>query len=539
MPTHTIPLAQTATARGWVKSTGTSAKDAQVINGFFEVSTNPLIGTKTVYVTKRAGSSIRQSSVGGGPIVAKYYGTDLGPLYITSTGDVVNDGGDDLGNVGGHPQEITNYILADAIISDVEVVAFNTDTNGWYLYSDAITDNFPTFSASLTSGQATIVGIASTTGIYSGQAVSGSGVPASTLVSDILSSSTVLLSANATESGTKTITKEAVAKITDAQYPSPVGGIVTMDGYFFAAALGSIYQSAINDPSSWATADVIGADYSSDRIAFLFRVGQYVVAAGNGGTIQYFYNNGNSTGTVLSRADHLNLTGLYLECQPVPFGDAQYLIASPIGSISQRGLYRLTGVNTFTRVSDDVWSSIISDVVIARIGTAHIGTKDIVLIHSDSDNPCIAYDPSTGGFSFVQTPTSITSAHSLSFAFTRASSTNALAWATGNTWTDDDSANYTLTIQTDQQDPAQGHSVTDTWIDLLADIESTGTATISVSDDDYQNWTTKGTFDMTKNKKRVHALGFHDGPRAYRLQHSANTGFRGQVLRVNVDPSSL
>lgn len=537
MPIHTIPLAQTATARGWAKSVGTSAKDAQVINGFFEVSANTLIGTKAVYVSKRAGSSVQQSGVGTGVIVAKYYGSELGSLFITSTGDVVDNAGSDLGNVGGHPQTVTNDVIADAIISDVEVVAFNTNTNGWYLYSDAVTDNFPSFSASLTSGQATIVGIASTTGIYSGQAVSGSGVPAGALVDDVINSSMVLLSAAVTQSGTKTVTKEAVAKITDANYPSPTGGVVALDGYFFTAARGSIYQSSINDPSSWATADVVGADYASDRIAFLFRVGQYVAAAGQGGTIQYFQNNGNTTGSILSRADHLNITGLQLECQPVPFGSAQYLLAAPVGSNLQLGLYQLTGVNTFTRVSDDLWSSIISDLFLSRIGTAHIGTKDVILIHSDSDNPCIAYDPSSGAFSFIQAPTAITSAHSVSSAFTRASSSNVLQWATGNTWTDDDSANYTLTIQTEPQDPAQGLSSRDVWADLLADTESSGTTTISTSDDDYQSWVTRGAYDMTKNKKRVSALGFHDGPRAYRLQHSANTGFRAQVLRVNVNPS--
>lgn len=539
MPFHAIPLAQTATARGWQKSVGTSAKDAQVINGVFEVSTNPLLGTKTVSVSKRAGSAVSGTTMGSGVVVSKYYGNELGALLFLSNGDLLTASATDLGNVGAVPPEATNLMLSSTMIGDVEAIAFNANNFGWYLFSDAQTDNFPTFSASLTSGQATIVGISSTTGIYDGQLLSGSGIPASTRVSDVLSSSTVLMSDTATQSGTKTVTKEAVAKITDAQYPTaPVGGIVILDGYFFTAENGTLYQSSINDPSAWATADVTAADYGSDRISFLFRIGQHIVAAGVSGANQYFYNNGNQTGSVLSAAKNLVFEGLIFSCQPVPFGLYQYCIAHNVGANAQRGLYRISGINSFERVSDDVWSSVITDLSLSRIGTAHIGTKDLVLIHSSTQNPCVAYDPSTGMFSFIQTPSAITSAHSLGGYFTRASSNNKMGWASGNTWTDDDGTNYTLTIQTEPQDMAGGLDTTDTWVDVLADVESTGTTTLSVSDDDYQSWTTKGTFDMTKVKKRVNALGLHSA-RAYRITHNANTGFRGQLLRVNHVPSSL
>jgi hypothetical protein len=72
----------------------------------------------------------------------------------------------------------------------------------------------------------------------------------------------------------------------------------------------------------------------------------------------------------------------------------------------------------------------------------------------------------------------------------------------------------------------------------LADTEASGTATLSVSEDEGGTWTSKGTFDMTAQKKRIHRLGMHKGPRSYRIQHSANTGFRAQLLRINFQPGS-
>jgi hypothetical protein len=44
---------------------------------------------------------------------------------------------------------------------------------------------------------------------------------------------------------------------------------------------------------------------------------------------------------------------------------------------------------------------------------------------------------------------------------------------------------------------------------------------------------------MTAQKKRVNRVGFHKGPRSYRLQHSANTGFRAQLIRINFNPGAV
>jgi len=222
---------------------------------------------------------------------------------------------------------------------------------------------------------------------------------------------------------------------------------------------------------------------------------------------------------------------------PVAFDGALYCLASDqAGAWGMYGLYRLTGVNTFTRVSDDVWSSIIKDLTLTLISSAIIGDKHLIIIHSGSATVSVVYDPSVNMFSFLQLATAYTSGLSTGGSFTRASSSDYIAWSTGNTW-QDESAAYTLTIQTEPQDMNQGMDATDSYVDMLADNEASGTTTLSTTDDDYVTWVDRGTFDMTVTKKRINALGLHNA-RAYRVTHSANTGFRGQILRVNFEKAT-
>ena len=67
-------------------------------------------------------------------------------------------------------------------------------------------------------------------------------------------------------------------------------------------------------------------------------------------------------------------------------------------------------------------------------------------------------------------------------------------------------------------------------VQLVCDKQASGTATIEYSDDDYGTWTTAGTFDMTSMNPIIYNLGAHQGGRAYRLTHSANTAFRAEAL---------
>lgn len=537
MPTKTIPLILPTTARGWAASIGTSAKDQQLINGLYLVSQNNLAKTKNVSIQKRGGSTTGSTIGTNAQVLTQYSGLNssgvgFGALYSTSS--ELFDGTTSMGSLAGNGP-VASQILADTVINGVPVVAFVTTNEGWFLYLDAETTNFPTFTGNRTSGSAVISGIASTTGIYKGQAISGTGIPASTRVLSVDSGTQITMDANATSgAGTATtITKEAIALITDAQFPSAPNSIVAMDGYFFAGADdGVIYQSAINDPSSWASSDTLTPDAFGDSISFIFRVGNYIASAGMKYSIQYFYNAGNASGSVLSPSENLNVVGLKLVTTPIPFSDGMYCVAQP-GSSTASGaeaLYRLTGVNSFQKVSDSYWTDIISDGGVFALGSIQTPNKTLVAVLT-AEAAFPVYDPSTGEFSIFVLSDWLRS--SFATIFTKSAETTSFSWSGGDTWTDSSSA-YTMTAQTQPVFINGGSPFIIAHVDLIAgDTESTGTATLYVTRDDYATWESVGTFDMTAQRKRIHALGWFQSNVAFKVEHSANTNFRAQALAVS------
>ncbi len=93
----------------------------------------------------------------------------------------------------------------------------------------------------------------------------------------------------------------SISKITDPDYPATtVRGAVYLDGRFFVMnPLGEIYQSALEDASSWAALDFIASQLTSDAGVFLAKINNYVVAFKTYST-EFFYDAANPTGSILS-----------------------------------------------------------------------------------------------------------------------------------------------------------------------------------------------------------------------------------------------
>ena len=81
----------------------------------------------------------------------------------------------------------------------------NTQTNKWWQWTVGQIPVVPAFTGTLTSGQATVTGIANTSALVVGQYVTASGVPVNTKIQTINSSSEITLTANATANGSVSI----------------------------------------------------------------------------------------------------------------------------------------------------------------------------------------------------------------------------------------------------------------------------------------------------------------------------------------------
>ena len=525
-----IPLILPPTARGWAKSIGTSAKDQQLINGVYETN------GKDVYATKRAGSSTG-TSIGSGVIATRHYSSFFSGQFLATSTGFFDDNATNLGTLDSAFATSQNYELADSQVGGVGILAWATGAGtGWFLYSNAITTNFPTFSGD-THTNTVIDGIASTTGLYPGQAISGTGIQAGTRIATITSSTAITVTLATTGTATVTITKQAISKIIDADFPSSVNSVVAMNGRFFwGSSNGRISQSAINDPSSYTAGQYVTADYSGDQLLFIFKLGTYIVASGTFNTLQYYSYGQNSYGSVLNLVGTVN--GFQLPYNaPIYLSGESYCIAQTSDSTNaneQLGLYKISGLG-LQRVSNDLWSSIITGNFAALLGIARIGDKSLLVIVS-SASTFIIYDPSVNDFSILTLSAAITSSNGT--IFTKSGSSTYFSWANNNTW-QDSSVAYTMTAQTEPKLPNNGMGFTVNYVDLIADIEASGTATLSKSTDDGATWTDVGTFDMTLNKKRVNAVGSADASMALRVTHSANTGFRATKLIVDYMPGTL
>jgi hypothetical protein len=91
-----------------------------------------------------------------------------------------------------------------------------------------------------------------------------------------------------------------LTEVTDPDYPAEtVRGIVYLDGYFFVMDKdGNIYNSAEDDPTSWAGADFIAAEFEPDGGVALAKYQNYVIAFGEY-TTELFFNAGNPTNSPL------------------------------------------------------------------------------------------------------------------------------------------------------------------------------------------------------------------------------------------------
>lgn len=100
---------------------------------------------------------------------------------------------------------------------------------------------------------------------------------------------------------TNTANRYTVTQITDVDYPgNTTRGCAFLDGRFFVMTpAADIYQSALEDASSWGALDFIGSQIEPDSGVYLAKFQNYIVAFKNWST-EFFYDAANPTGSILA-----------------------------------------------------------------------------------------------------------------------------------------------------------------------------------------------------------------------------------------------
>lgn len=559
MPTKRIPLVGPPNTRN-IDPVNSITKDQIFKSVLFDVIDNPMTKTRVVYANKRPGFKLGSSlsndstrrdcedndgfNVLSGPCSA-------GVISIVPTTFRIYIGTTTIGNIAGG-MVATDICITKAIIGGEEHYLIAAGEGGMFYVGETGMTGGLTFTGDTTNGSATVANVSSFTGLVVGQYLSGTGIPSvgtERIQSLNPGGNSLVMTSNATATNTGvTITRTQMSKVIDADAPTQViGPMIEMDGYIFVMQRDSqkIYQSDINSIASWVSTSFVTANITVGYGKGIARLKNNIIAVKVGG-LEFFYNAGNASGSVLSpMKDSAKRFGA--SSTPVSLFDGAFQQFSYIDDflfVAFDGVYMLSagGVQP---IHDPVVQRLIANT-----------TKNSVMVRARktlgkyyvdvafSTTWSYTYDLSAGLWSQTGFPAQALISKVLGNVV-YASADDFLheyPWtSTGQTPVyQDDGASYTMTIQTGKLDFDTPNRKFVSRVELIgSDVQSSGTATLEASDDDFANFFTLGTFDMTQTRPFITPCGSHVGGRSYRLTHSANTAFRAQALEFTYTVASV
>jgi hypothetical protein len=275
MPLTRVPLGHNIGSRN-----GTLDKDSKLGNAIIEVEKS-----ESLSIVKRPGM-VEYQSVGAGAGLGIFA---VGTHFFSIVGTTFYDNGVSKGTVNGTDEY-------DFIASIDQTVVFLKNEVKAYVYTIAtgtlldLTGTITTQSGTTVSGSPTVTLSAANPAIQVGQNISGTGILAGTYVLNIFGT-TLTLSQNASANGTATLTFTT-------SYPgTTVSGAVFVDGYYVVGTPeGLLYNSNIQDPTTWQAINYIGVVSDADKLVAIGRTINYIVAMGSE-TTEFFYDAGTSPGS--------------------------------------------------------------------------------------------------------------------------------------------------------------------------------------------------------------------------------------------------
>jgi len=554
------------------------------LNCSFCVVQNPVTGKATVYVEKRPGWKV-DSIVEGGSISTGIIKTDFLSQSISAfgaTNSTIYDGQVDVGTITGRA-----LYFSETVISGTGYVLIkSSDGTGWY-YADDAKDQ-TAYTGDTHNGTAIIDNIPSTTGMYIGQAITGTGIGASARILTVDSGTQVTLNVNSTVDDTGVaLTKEPVAKILDSDFVT-TGDIVTafveMDGYLFYGSGANIYNSDLNSITAHTSTSFLAAQMSPDPINALARHKNMVVVWGHS-SMEAFYNAGNATGSPLARAPQFfsRHGALGQESVAVLADDIYYVTSAKYGDVGVVRLRNLAPqpvsppsvnriIGTFASTGGAVYLSAwqlggynhVSAVTTTQAESGAmllmetgenllLETGDDILLEEDPDSTAsfgrmLVYNADLNIWSewdcnvatfIVGIGSGTTNQLLATSRVNDGGKVYRIKPASDSDTYQDDGSSYTMEVRTSRIDHGTENRKFVKSIRLAADDESSGTVTLEASDDDYDNWVTLGTFDLSQKDKRIYGCGSYTGGRAYRLTHDDNAPCRIEALEIEYDVASV
>lgn len=316
-----------------------------------------------------------------------------------------------------------------------------------------------------------------------------------------------------------------VVTVTDADLPTPFKPqILFLDGYIFLVKEGTadIYNSALNNPTSWVPGDFITAEMLPDTLIRIARLNNYVIAMGST-SIEYFFDAGNASGSPLQRNDTPVKQVGYLGGFAT-HGNKIYFI----GSTSTTGpeMYILEDFKMDTLNAAPLRRALrTSDTYLGAIVTN--GGHDFYVLSLDGQT--LVYDVNTKlWFKWKWQETArFPISYSVQLYLDNVGFTSVFAmdgitglYAMDASVHQDDNVNFTMSVQTVRENFDTLH---DKFVSraLISGDNTTGDVMLSYSDDDFATFSTPRAISMSSRRKVLHRLG-RGRERSYRLTYTHN-----------------
>lgn len=138
------------------------------------------------------------------------------------------------------------------------------------------------------------------------------------------------------------VTTSSATQVTDVDLPTDMSPhMVFLDGYLFVVKsnTGDIYNSDLDDPTSWTAGNYITAEINPDFALALAKVKNYIVCFGTDG-VEFFYDAANPTGSPLGRNESY-YKPVTLQSSVCNVGDSLYFVGRLYNNTSR--FYKLDG----------------------------------------------------------------------------------------------------------------------------------------------------------------------------------------------------
>lgn len=349
--------------------------------------------------------------------------------------------------------------------------------------------------------------------------------------------------------GTTVVTidsSDTVVASTDPDLPAHLPYPVCLDGYLFLVAedSGDIYNSDLNDPLAWTPGNFMTAEILGDRITYLSRLNNYLLAFGNN-SIEYFWDAGNSSGSPLQRNDTpVKMVGFIGGFARL--GNKIYFVGSYNGGLPN--VFVLKDM-TIEAIADEV----VREHLVSLSTSLQNVSGNIVSMYG---REFYVLDTGTNGRTWVmELETQLwhrwirAGNFSNRFPIQYASSviTNNKAYSIFSLYNNldiyriDDSVyqdigfNYTCTIITEKEDFDTIREKTMGRLVVRGDRPPVDTnISIEYTDDDYQTYSVARTINLNQKKPTATQLGTFN-ERAFRLTYTANQPLRIKSLEVDIN----